>query len=71
MDRKGYGFKMRELKTLEFPTDVIEEGWARVTIGEVNGHRVSKVEWPQRQLAEDEEIRLELKGLSLFNMGAK
>lgn len=58
----------RILKTIEFPTDIIEEGFVAARIYERHGHPYAVLAHPDRELSEEETIRLECIALNLFYM---
>jgi hypothetical protein len=57
----------RVLHTMEFPTEVIEEGFVRAQIESVNDQTFARIVWPEREIEEHDLIRLELKAISLWN----
>jgi hypothetical protein len=60
------------VKTLDFPTDIIEEEWASVRVYEHAGQFYASLIWPQEKIVgEDMAIRLENIGLSLFHQERK
>jgi hypothetical protein len=59
--------KSQVLHTMEFPTEIIEEGYTRAQIESVNGQTFARIVWPKRQIEEETLIRLEMKAISLWN----
>jgi hypothetical protein len=55
------------VKTIEFPTDIIEQEWATVKVYEHKGDYHASLIFPQeRHVGEEMAIRLEDMGLKLF-----
>jgi hypothetical protein len=59
------------LKTIEFPTDIIEEGFVAARIYERHGQPYAVLAHPNRELSEEETIRLECISINLFLMEKK
>lgn len=58
---------MKILKTITFPTDIIEEEWATVRIVERNGQTCCNLVLPmEKDIGEERAIRLEMMGMSLY-----
>lgn len=56
------------IDTVQFPTDILEEGWVRAQIESMNGEKFARIVWPKREIDESTLIRLEMKALSVWNM---
>lgn len=54
------------LKTIEFPTDIIEEGFVAARIYERHGQPYAVLAHPLRDLSEEETIRLECISLNFY-----
>ena len=55
------------VKTLEFPTDIVEEGWVSARIYERAGQVYASLVWPrEREIGEELAIRLEQLTISLY-----
>ena len=61
---------MKIIKTITFPTDIIEEEWATVRITERNGETSCNLVLPrEKDIGEERAERLEEIGLKLFEEG--
>lgn len=64
--------KTELVKIIEIPTESIEEGWIRARIERTGtGELLARIVWPERNLEEAQLISLELRALSVYNMGGK
>ena len=55
------------IKTLEFPTDIIEEGWVSARVYEHAGKVYASLVWPrEKEIGEEMAIRLEKLTISLY-----
>jgi hypothetical protein len=60
------------VKTIDFPTDIIEDEWASVRVYEYAGQFYASLVFPrEKTVGEDTAIRLENIGLSLFHQERK
>jgi hypothetical protein len=56
------------IKTLEFPTDIIEENYVAARIYERAGQPYAVLAYPDRSMDEETIIRLEMLAIGLYNM---
>lgn len=56
------------IKTLEFPTDIIEENYVAARIYERAGQPYAVIAHPDRSMDDETIIRLEMMAVGLYNM---